>query len=133
MNNNIGEARRTYSAAHGKFTQQDAAKVFGVALSTYRGWEQGVGKGLNGEQLCKLADFYDTSVDYLLCRTNNPRFSQTRYPGRYEMELMDLVDKMDSRHRDTLIDTARAFSALSEKDKPSYKRYSAVITMDAVK
>ena len=22
--------------------------------------------------LCKLADFYNTSVDYLLCRTDNP-------------------------------------------------------------
>lgn len=81
MHNNIGEARRIYSLATGKkVNQADAAKMFGVALSTYRDWEQGKGK-LNGEILCAMADKYDCSVDYLLCRTEDPR----PYPGSTQM------------------------------------------------
>lgn len=71
MQNNIGEARRSYALTVGKFTQDDAASFFGVASSTYKGWEQGVGK-LNGEILCAIADKYGCSTDYLLCRTDDP-------------------------------------------------------------
>lgn len=79
MHNNIGEARRIYSLATGKkVNQADAAKMFGVSLSGYRKWEQGGGK-LNGEILCDIADAFGCSVDYLLCRTQDPR----PYP-RYE-------------------------------------------------
>lgn len=65
MENNIGEARRNYSLRNGKFTQSDAAKFFGVSLSTYKKWEQGQGM-MNGEQLKEIAMKYDTTVDYLL-------------------------------------------------------------------
>lgn len=67
MKNNIGEARRSYAARIGKFTQDDAAAYFGVSLSTYKKWEQGQGM-LNGEQLRAIAQKYGTTVDYLLCR-----------------------------------------------------------------
>ena len=73
MHNNIGEARRIYSLATGnKVNQADAAEMFGVSLSGYRKWEQGGGK-LNGEILCDIADAFGCSVDYLLCRTQDPR------------------------------------------------------------
>ena len=65
MENNIGEARRNYQIKNGKFTQSDAAKFFGVSLSTYKKWEQGQGM-MNGEQLREIAMKYDTTVDYLL-------------------------------------------------------------------
>ena len=73
MLNNIGEARRSYesSTPSGKFTQEDAARYFGVSVGTYAHWEQGKGK-LNGEILCAIADKYGCSTDYLLCRTNDP-------------------------------------------------------------
>lgn len=99
MDNNIGEARRMYSQVHGKFTQDDAARFFGVASSTYKGWEQGVGK-LNGDILCRIADKYDCSVDYLLCRVKDP----TPYPRR--------AAKTDEERR--LLD---AFRESSDSDK----------------
>lgn len=71
MRNNIGDARRSYALSVGGFTQEDAASFFGVSLGTYRNWEQGVGK-LNGEILCAIADKYECSTDYLLCRTSDP-------------------------------------------------------------
>ena len=71
MRNNIGDARRSYALSVGGFTQEDAASFFGVSLGTYRNWEQCVGK-LNGEILCAIADKYECSTDYLLCRTSDP-------------------------------------------------------------
>lgn len=73
MRNNIAEARRSYenTLPSGKFTQDNAADFFGVASSTYKKWEQGAGK-LNGEILCAIADKYNCSVDYLLCRVSDP-------------------------------------------------------------
>lgn len=71
MENNIGEARRSYALAVGGFAQEDAASYFNASLGTYRNWEQGVGK-LNGETLCAIADKYECSTDYLLCRTSDP-------------------------------------------------------------
>jgi transcriptional regulator with XRE-family HTH domain len=65
MENFIGEARRNYETKNGRFTQKDAAKCFGVSLSTYKKWEQGQGM-MNGEQLREIAMKYDTTVDYLL-------------------------------------------------------------------
>lgn len=74
MENNIGEARRNYAVTldSGKFTQEDAARFFGVSKGTYSAWEQGVGKGLKGEQLKNIADKYNTTVDYLLKLSDNP-------------------------------------------------------------
>ena len=72
MQNNIGEARRSYSLKIGhEITQDEAAEMFGVSPSGYKKWEQGVGK-LNGEILCAIADKYECSTDYLLCRTSDP-------------------------------------------------------------
>lgn len=77
MQNNIGSAREMYSERTGrKVTQEVAAvEIFKVGVSTYCRWEQGTGK-LKGDVLCKIADVYGVSVDYLLRRTDNP----TPYP-----------------------------------------------------
>ena len=135
MQNNIGEARRSYglTTESGKFSQEDAARHFGVSVSTYQKWEQGTGKSLKIETLCAIADLYGTSVDYLLCRTNSPTFDASRHLGRYERELLTLVGNMDETHRKTLMSTACAFSALSEKDGAVSERAGIPGTMDAVR
>ena len=134
MQNNIGEARRSYGLTleSGKFSQEDAARHFDVSLSTYQKWEQGTGKSLKIERLCELADLYGTSVDYLLCRTDNPSFKPVRHFGKYEQELLGLVDNMGQQQRELLMDNARAFSALSEKDGDDDARAVETGTVDAV-
>ena len=124
MQNNIGEARRSYglTCKEGKFSQEDAAAYFGVSVSTYQKWEQGAGKTLNLETLCEIADLYGTSVDYLLCKTDNPKFEPIRNLGEYEQEreLLDLFRKMGESDRAVLLDTARRFAAFSgarERDR----------------
>lgn len=135
MQNNIGEARRSYGLTleSGKFSQEDAARYFSVSTSTYSKWEQGTGKSLKIETLCELADLYGTSVDYLLCRTDNPSFEPVRHSGEYERELLALVDSMEQPQRELLIENARAFSALSEKDGANDSRAVKIGTLDAVR
>lgn len=134
MQNNIGEARRSYGLTleNGNFSQEEAAAYFGVSVSAYQKWEQGTGKSLKLETLCDIADLYGTSVDYLLCRTSNPRFEAVRNIGKYESELIDLCSRMQPEHKELLMINARAFAALSEKDGQIDGEFVGVGTVDAV-
>lgn len=50
-------------------TQQEIAAHLHMQQSLYSRYERGALK-LNVELLMRLADFYQTSTDYILCRTN---------------------------------------------------------------
>ena len=50
-------------------TQQQIADLLHVNRRTYSAYENGV-NSMTPETLCKLADIYNTSVDYLLNRTD---------------------------------------------------------------
>jgi len=57
--------------------QKDLAALLHVSQNTYSQYENGVIE-LTAEKLLLLADFYQTSVDYLLDRTNQKQ----PYPKR---------------------------------------------------
>lgn len=50
-------------------TQQELSKFLNITQVAYSYYELGK-RSIPLELLCKLADFYNTSVDYLLYRTN---------------------------------------------------------------
>lgn len=50
-------------------TQEYVGKLLNVSQRTYSGYETGV-RGISVEALSLLADFYGTSVDYLIGRTD---------------------------------------------------------------
>lgn len=50
-----------------KLTQQKTADLLGVALNTYQKYEQAE-REPSFECLVKIADIFDVSIDYLLCR-----------------------------------------------------------------
>lgn len=111
MHNNIGEARRIYSLATGKkVNQADAAKMFGISLSGYRKWEQGGGK-LNGEILCDIADAFGCSVDYLLCRTQDPRpyprYEEHTYKDARQAAINGYYESLGEEGKETLHRVAR--------------------------
>lgn len=53
-------------------TQAKLAQILHVSLYTYASYERGR-RGLSLEMACTLADFYSTSVDYLIGRTDDRR------------------------------------------------------------
>ena len=121
--NNIGEARRIYaqSTESGRFTQEDAARAIGVPTGTYRNWEQGIGKGLKGEQLTKLSELYGVTIDYLLKRTDKftrPSVALSILPpdelGADEAELLYLYRSMDAAGREMALSALRGMASSRE-------------------
>ena len=53
----------------GDIKQHQLAKLLGIAQNTYSQYETGK-IAFTDEMLIKLADFYGTSIDYLVDRTN---------------------------------------------------------------
>ncbi len=53
-------------------TQKDIAKILMCDQSLYSKYERGE-RDIPLVLLIKLADYYNTSLDYLVCRTNNPK------------------------------------------------------------
>lgn len=54
------------------WTQQQVADMLYINRRTYSAYENGV-NAMSPETLIKLADIYDTSIDYLLGRSQDPR------------------------------------------------------------
>lgn len=121
MQNNIGDARREYAEKHGKFTQEDAAKYFGVSLSTYKKWEQGQGM-MNGSQLRDIAKKYEVTVDYLLGIVPTTEYASVEFPreewtGAVERELLGYYRSLSNENKAGLLNMARALSLIDEMDK----------------
>ncbi|MBR0368909.1 MAG: helix-turn-helix transcriptional regulator [Clostridia bacterium] len=53
-------------------TQKDVAEKLGMKQPQYFRYEQGY-RDIPTDILIQLADIYNTSIDYLLGRTNNPK------------------------------------------------------------
>lgn len=66
MSNRFKEVRKKL-----KLKQSDVAKALNVSVATYSRYEVGEFKP-DMFKLCKMADIYSVSVDYLLMRTNIP-------------------------------------------------------------
>jgi transcriptional regulator with XRE-family HTH domain len=64
----MGFPERLNHVRKGKgYTAQRMADVMGVTIRTYRNWESGHSYP-SLEALVRLADIFDVSTDYLLCR-----------------------------------------------------------------
>ena len=53
-------------------TQEELSKAINITQRSYSYYERG-DHMIPPEILCRLADYYHTSVDYLLGRTSNPK------------------------------------------------------------
>ena len=54
-----------------ELSQEDIAKILGIRQTVYSRYERGA-QTIPVAHLLTLADFYGTSTDYLLGRTDNP-------------------------------------------------------------
>lgn len=56
-------------------TQKAMANHLEISERAYQHYEAGT-REPNLDMLCKLADFFDVSTDYLLCRTDKPEVNR---------------------------------------------------------
>ncbi|MDO5112216.1 MAG: helix-turn-helix transcriptional regulator [Clostridia bacterium] len=86
-------------------TQLRLSVEIGVAQETVSGYE--LGKTMpSAETLCKIADFLDTSTDYLLDRTHvKAPVTQLTIDGLSadELEVVSLFKKMSKEQRDKAV------------------------------
>lgn len=103
MKNNIKTARENK-----KLTQQECVEIFNVKLRAWQTYEQGVSEP-KYELLCKIADTFGVSTDYLLGREEQPNplsmlnggFEEDKFiekyrqlPQIYKEVLADIIDKL---------------------------------------
>ena len=67
MNNNLKSLRKSKG-----YTQIALQMKTGIEQSLLSKFESG-DRSPPTETLIRLADFYDVSIDYILCRTDNPK------------------------------------------------------------
>lgn len=97
LDNNIGTARRAFAKrSDTSFTQEDAARYFGVSIGTYRNWEQGRTEP-SGAQISRMAEKYGTTVDYLLGVTDSAPATITTNDEQRALNLLRALSAEDKR------------------------------------
>lgn len=90
-------------------TMKEAAGALNMPYTTYVNYEKGV-REPNSETLIKIADFYNTSIDYLLCKPGAKRIDE------------ETLDKVNSISPDTLEQAGNIYEALhKEKMNPDIR------------
>ena len=79
--------------------QTDVAQAIDVPITTYRKYETGERKAPT-DVLLALADYYDTSLDYLMGRDVSPAEAQ-------RSQLIALYDMLNSEGKDLLVVIAK--------------------------
>lgn len=106
-----------------KVTQKEVSDALGISPNTYKNYEQGM-REPNNEMLCKLADYFEVTVDYLLGREKAPDpFAELNLSTEDEQEVlakyMSLPENVRAILLDVLIqlgDAARASQTEQEDD-----------------
>ena len=81
-----------------KKTQQDIAKYLNVSRTTYNGYELGTIQ-LTMENLIKLADYYQVSIDYI-CEHENPTELQIGYLDAKTKAILQLIQQLTNKNKD---------------------------------
>src|SRR5699024_1332811 len=82
------------------YLQKFVADKIGVGSNTLSGYENGT-RSTDPDMILKLAELYDVSTDYLLCRTNN-RDSKTEED--IDDELKELLAEMNVWYKNEPVD-----------------------------
>ena len=102
MKNNIKAVRESLN-----MTQKDCADRLGVTLRAWQTYEQGVSEPKN-ELLCKIADMFDVSIDYLLGRTDVKAVNTLTENEPTEEEIKELEAQISEAYEKMSIETRRA-------------------------
>lgn len=103
MKNNIKVLREQKN-----LTQQECAKIFNVKLRAWQTYEQGISEP-KFEILCKIADYFNVSLDYLLGRTT-VKYTATEQPDPFAGIDISAVEKRIIERYTALDENMRAIS-----------------------
>lgn len=93
-------------------------KQLGIASSTITQWKQGYTP--SGENLIKLADYFNVTTDYLLGRTNNSQSHKTAASlSDEETKLLSYFNGFNSEGKEEAMKRLDEMSALNRYKKPS--------------
>ena len=117
MPNRVKELRRSLG-----ITQKELATHLGVAQPTLSGWETDRFQ-IDYDNLVKLADFFNTSIDYILCRDTveqNEPSSKDQQPKEStirseEDRLLSIYNSLDGESKTQLMSVAYMLMSASLK------------------
>lgn len=74
--------------------QKECAEILGIASSKYNKWEKGKNRP-SYDMICKLANFFDTTTDYLLGNPNERYKNELKNFDKWKKEFMEeTADKL---------------------------------------
>ena len=111
VKNNIKNARE----ARG-FTQQECADTFGVKIRAWQTYEQGVSEP-KYELLCKIADTFGVTTDYLLGREPQPNPLAMLNISVNDKKFIEIYSELPDTHKQIFIDTMIKLSEAGEQHK----------------
>lgn len=111
MKNNIKNARE----ARG-FTQQECADTFGVKIRAWQTYEQGVSEP-KYELLCKIADTFGVTTDYLLGREPQPNPLATLNVNVNDDKFIEIYSQLPEYAKQIFIDTMIKLSEAGQQPK----------------
>ena len=129
MKNNIKSLREKNN-----LTQKDCADIFGVTLRAWQTYEQGVSEP-KYEMLCKIADYFDVTLDYLLGREPPEQETISRLAGEFNMSALEkkilegYLDLPKNVRGDFMEFLHKAVLEVKEESAPDYgpMRHSATL------
>ena len=113
-----------------KLTQQECAELLGITLRAWQTYEQGQ-REPKYDLLCKIADHFKVSVDYLLGRDVPPPPDLEEILKKYDLSALEkkfmiIYCHLDKKHRQALVDALEE-AAGADKDDAETKDHSEYI------
>jgi len=110
--NRLAELRKSNG-----LSQQQFAKIFGVAQNTVSNWENG-NRLVDTENLQKIADYFGVTTDYILCRDSKPISQSSTEKAVSDEEIMFALFDGDKDITPEMFDEVKNFARfVREKHK----------------
>jgi transcriptional regulator with XRE-family HTH domain len=96
-------------------TQKELAEHLGISSPAVVAYEHDRSRPVR--YLKEIADYFNVTVDYLLCKTDDPKGTQTDIA---ELKLLSFYRKLNQKGKDDLLTIAESFSfnpIYTEKEK----------------
>lgn len=110
--NRLAELRKSNG-----LSQQQFAKIFGVAQNTVSNWENG-NRLVDTENLQKIADYFGVTTDYILCRDSKPISQSSTDKAVSEEDIIFALFDGDKEITPEMYDEVKQFARfIKEKHK----------------